>query len=153
MNRVIKILAVAAGATALGLLIASASLASTHAQKAQKSKVQRITVVIKSDTEHGKKGPDGKWHDALPPANFKVEAGTKVVVTVRNYDNGPHSFTAPSLKLNKMLKGGSAKKPAKTTFSFTVKKAGKYLWWCAQPCDPWAMGHTGYMRGYVTVVK
>jgi hypothetical protein len=38
------------------------------------------------------------------------------------------------------------------TFTFTApKKAGRYQWWCAVPCDPWAMAHDGYMRGYVTV--
>jgi plastocyanin len=157
MKRVIKILAVAGGATALGLLIASASLASTHGKKAHESATQHVTVVIKSDAEHGKKGPDGKWHDAFLPANLKVKAGDKVVVTVRNYDDGLHSFTSPTLHVNKIIKAakdekGGKVKPVTTKFTFVApKKAGKYLWWCNQPCDPWAMAHTGYMRGYVKV--
>ena len=153
MKRVIKILVVAAAAAALGMLVASASLAGTNATKAQKGKIQHVKLVIKSDEEHGKKGRDGKWHDAFLPANFKVKAGAKVIVTVKNYDDMPHTFTSPRLHVNRVIKKGSEKKASTTRFSFKVKKAGKYLWWCALPCDPWAMKHTGYMRGYVRVRK
>jgi len=153
MNRIVKIVAAAASVAALGLLIASASLASTHATKAHKAKTQHVRIVIKSDEEHGKKGSDGKWHDAFLPANLKVKAGAKVVVTVKNYDDMPHSFTSPTLHLNKIIKAGGEKKPSTTTFSFKAKKAGKFLWWCAIPCDPWAMSHVGFMRGYVRVTR
>jgi uncharacterized cupredoxin-like copper-binding protein len=157
MTRVIKILAAAAGVTALGLLIASASLAGTqatkvhHAKKVHTSKVQHVTIVIKSDGEHGKKGSDGKWHDAFLPANFKVKKGARVVVTVKNFDDMPHTFTSPSLHVNKVIAKGSENKASTTRFSFKAKKAGKFLWWCALPCDPWAMSHVGFMRGYVKV--
>jgi len=43
-------------------------------------------------------------------------------------------------------------KPVVTTFSFTAPtKQGAYTWFCAVPCDPWAMTHLGYMKGRVTV--
>ncbi|HZD97461.1 MAG TPA: cupredoxin domain-containing protein [Micromonosporaceae bacterium] len=113
---------------------------------------QTINVAIKADDEHGRLGPDGKWHDAFLPAEFKVHPGAKVTVTVANYDGGAHTFTSPSLGVNANLPAGSMKQPHQTTFTFTApKKAGRYAWWCAMPCDPWAMAHNGYMRGYVTV--
>ncbi len=151
MTRLIRCLAVAGLAAALALLVVSASLAS-GTKKAHKSKTQHIHLVVKSDEQHGKKGPDGKWHDSFLPGNFKVAVGDKVIVTVRNYDDMPHSFTAPTLHLNKLVPGAKGKTPGKVTFSFTVKKAGKYLWWCVPGCDPWAMTHIGYMRGYVKAV-
>ena len=109
-------------------------------------------IIIRSDEERGKKGSDGKWHDSFLPANFTALAGVPVKVTIYNYDDMPHTFTSPSLHINKVIKKGSEKAPSKTTFTFTPKKSGKYLWWCALPCDPWAMSHVGYMRGYVKVV-
>ena len=113
---------------------------------------QTINVGVKADDEHGRLGPDGKWHDAFLPADFKVHPGAKVTVTVENYDGGAHTFTSPSLAVNATLPGGSLSHPHQTTFTFTApKKAGRYAWWCAMPCDPWAMSHDGYMRGYVTV--
>lgn len=155
MSRVIKIIALVGGVAALGLLVASTSFASAHAKKAAQFKKPQFTlhatIVIRSDEQKGKKGSDGNWHDAFLPANFKALKGVKVKVTVFNYDDMPHTFTSPSLKVNKTIKAGSETKPSKTTFSFKPKKAGKFLWWCALPCDPWAMSHVGYMRGYVKV--
>jgi plastocyanin len=125
------------------------ALASTAAPL---SKPETINVAVKADDEHGRLGPDGKWHDAFLPANFTVHPGDKVTVTVKNYDGGAHSFTSPSLGLNAIIPAGSMSHPHQTTFTFTApKKAGRYGWWCAMPCDPWAMSHVGYMRGYVTV--
>jgi hypothetical protein len=42
----------------------------------------------------------------------------------------------------------------RNTVKFTFKapsQAGSYQWFCALPCDPWAMSHDGYMRGHITV--
>ncbi|MGH2936900.1 MAG: hypothetical protein ACRDPE_02130 [Solirubrobacterales bacterium] len=73
-------------------------------------------------------------------------------MTVLNYDEGEHGFTSPQLGLNATFPAGSAKKPSRTTFTFRAPTSkGSYLWWCALPCDPWAMSHVGYMRGYVSV--
>jgi plastocyanin len=135
--------------------MASSAQPTATAPAAQKTEAVKLT--IKSDDEHGKRGPDGKWHDAYLPANFTVHAGDKVTVTVDNYDEGSHTFTSSTLTtagvMNVMIPAGSEKSPHTTTFTFTAPAtAGKYLWWCAMPCDPWAMSHIGYMRGYVTVV-
>jgi plastocyanin len=111
-----------------------------------------VKLTVKSDEQHAKKGPDGNWHDAFLPADFSVEAGDTVHVTVVNYDDMPHSFTSPELGVNQKIAAGSEEKPVKTTFTFTApRKAGSYEWFCALPCDPWAMNHLGYMRGNVTV--
>lgn len=113
---------------------------------------ENVKLTIKTDEEHGKKGPEGTWHDAYLPADFSVKAGATVKVTVYNYDEASHSFTAPDLGTNAQIAGGSKSKPHATTFTFKAPaKAGRYAWFCAMPCDPWAMGHDGYMKGYVTV--
>lgn len=111
-----------------------------------------VKLVIKSDEEEGKIGSDGNWHDAFLPADFSVKAGQVVHVTVYNYDDMPHSFTAAALGENVTIPGGSEDRPSKTTFTFTAPtKAGSYDWYCAMPCDPWAMMHDGFMKGRVTV--
>ncbi len=133
--------------------VTSAGLAATAAAgHATVAKAQSVSIVIKSDSEHGKKGSDGKWHDAFLPASFTVDRGARVTVTVLNYDDSVHTFDAPGLHLNEVIMGGSAQKPQKTTFTFTAAKDGRFLWHCDPKCDPWAMQHIGYMRGYVTVV-
>jgi plastocyanin len=123
------------------------------AATAAPSAVHNVKIVIKSDDEHGKLGPEGTWHDAFLPADFSVKAGETVRVTVYNYDEGEHSFTSSGLGTNVMIAAGTESKPAVTTFTFHApKKAGSYLWICAMPCDPWAMNHDGFMRGYVMVI-
>ncbi len=113
---------------------------------------ESITIIVKSDDEHAKKGPEGTWHDAFLPANFTVKPGATVTVTAVNYDEGAHSFTSPQLGTNVIIPAGSAQHPRSTTFTFHApKKAGSYLWFCNQPCDPFAMSHIGFMRGYVKV--
>lgn len=140
------------GSTAAAAPVASSSpaLSATTAPVIQS---EAIKLRVKADDEHGRRGPDGKWHDAFLPADFTVHAGDKVTVTVENYDGGPHTFTSASMGVNAMIPGGgSLSSPREMTFTFTApKRAGRYQWWCAVPCDPWAMAHDGYMRGYVTV--
>jgi plastocyanin len=120
--------------------------------EAPASTPEQISLTIKSDEEHAKKGPDGKWHDAYLPADFTVKPGATVEVTVSNYDEATHTFTSTGLGTNQMIAAGSATKPATTTFTFTAPtKKGSYEWHCMMPCDPWAMPHAGYMEGSVTV--
>lgn len=116
------------------------------------TETETMKLVVKSDEEHGKMGLDENWHDAFLPGDFSVEAGSTVKVTVYNYDDAEHTFTAPGLEANVTIAGGSESKPAVTTFTFHApQKAGRYEWFCALPCDPWAMSHNGFMRGYVSV--
>ncbi|MHB8693060.1 MAG: cupredoxin domain-containing protein [Solirubrobacteraceae bacterium] len=112
-----------------------------------------VTMGFRSDVEHGKLGPDGKWHDAVTNANFTVHAGAQVTITMINYDTAPHSFTAPGLGVDSIVAGGSPTSPSQAKIAFRAPaKPGRYLWHCKIPCDPWAMMHIGYMEGYVTVV-
>jgi len=113
---------------------------------------ENVKIIVKSDEEHGKMGSDGNWHDAFLPADFSVKPGSLVRVTVYNYDEGEHSFTSSGLGTNVTIAAGSEAKPAVTTFTFRApQKAGHYEWYCALPCDPWAMSHNGFMRGFVSV--
>jgi plastocyanin len=115
-------------------------------------KPEALKVVMKSDTEHAKKGTDGKWHDAALPADFTVHAGDRVTLTVYNYDDMPHTWTSTDFGVNQRIPGGSENAPSKTTVTFTAPAtAGQYQWWCALPCDPYSMSTDGFMRGNVTV--
>lgn len=115
--------------------------------------IKTLTILVKSDSEHAKKGPDGKWHDAFLPANPVVTADVNTRVTLINYDSGAHSIVAPGLYLNVVVPGAKGKVPGRVTFTLDAKKAGRYDWWCEMPCDPWSMTHNGYMRGAIVVVK
>jgi plastocyanin len=132
---------------------AASAAASPAASIAPVLKPEALTIAVKADDEHGRRGPDGKWHDAFRPADFTVRAGHTVTITVNNYDGSPHSFTSPSMGVNETIPGGgSLGTPNTVKFTFKAPtKPGKYAWWCAVPCDPWAMAHDGYMRGFVTV--
>jgi plastocyanin len=126
--------------------------ASMPMMSSARAAVENVKIVVKSDEEHAKKGPEGTWHDAFLPADFSVKPGSVVHVTVYNYDEGEHSFTSSSLGTNVTIAAGSESEPAVTTFTFRApEKAGRYQWLCMLPCDPWAMSHDGYMRGYVSV--
>ena len=115
--------------------------------------IESVKLVVKSDEEHGKMGPEGTWHDAFLPADFTVRAGATVQVTVYNYDEGPHSFFSPGLGANVAIPAGSESSPSKTTFTIHApQKVGSYGWYCTMPCDPWAMEQPGYMKGDVKVV-
>jgi plastocyanin len=129
-------------------------------------------------TEEGYIAEDGLGHDTfmltglssadagnpLVRSNLDVKVGDTVKVTVTNYDEGPHTFTSPELGVNATIapaKNADKGIPSKTTFTFTVKKAGKFRWFCETPCDAgqggWAMkpdkdkeiAQVGYMAGYV----
>jgi plastocyanin len=131
------------------------SQTATAAAATQAVAPESLKLVVKSDGEKGKKGSDGNYHDAFLPADFTVKAGATVKVTVYNYDDMPHTFTSPQLGVNaKVPPGtGSMEEPGKITFTFQApQEAGSYEWFCALPCDPWAMTHYGFMKGWVRVV-
>ncbi len=141
------------GSVAQAAPVAAANTGVPGAAAVPVAKPEAVKLAVKADDEHGRRGPDGKWHDSFLPADFTVHPGAQVTVTVTNYDGGQHTFTSPSLGVNAIIPGGGTlSAPHQMTFTFTApKKAGKYQWWCAVPCDPWAMAHNGYMRGFVTV--
>ncbi len=97
-----------------------------------------------------KRGPDGKLHDAFTVTNFAVHVGQPVKLTIDNTDNQPHSITSPAAGVSIVAK------PGVHTYTLLVNKSGRFLWYCAYPCDSdahgWAMTHPGFMSGYITAV-
>jgi plastocyanin len=158
LSALLSILAIIVSIVALGsssttVKTVTAAMPASPATAAPVVKSESIGMSIKADDEHGRRGPDGQWHDAFLPANITVHAGDKVTVTFTNFDGGPHSFLSPSLGVDQMINGGgSLTSPQVVKLTFTApKQPGKYAWWCGTPCDPWAMKHVGYMRGFITV--
>ena len=91
-----------------------------------------------------KKGPEGEKHDAFTTTEFVVRKGQPQELRIDNTDSVPHSITSPDAGVNIVVAPGTH------TYTLLVKKAGRFLWFCAFRCDEWAMQHTGYMSGYIT---
>jgi hypothetical protein len=92
----------------------------------------------------GKKGPDGKLHDDFTVSEFHVTVGQAVTLRIDNTDTVPHSITSPEAAVSIIVLPGTH------DYTLLVKRAGKFEWHCAFPCDPWSMAHAGYMRGFIT---
>jgi heme/copper-type cytochrome/quinol oxidase subunit 2 len=69
-----------------------------------------------------------------------------VKLVINNTDGAPHSITAPAAGVNLVIR------PGRHTYTLLVHKTGRFQWYCMEPCDPYAMSHTGYMRGDITSV-
>jgi hypothetical protein len=80
-----------------------------------------------------------------------MRLGVPVAVTVLNYDDLPHTWTAAALGVDAAIPAGSARSPSTTTFVIDPRAAGTFEWRCTTPYDAWAIAHDGYMRGTVTV--
>lgn len=87
---------------------------------------------------------DGKLHDAYSVTNLYAKADQPVKLVVNNTDDVPHGVMAEAAGVTLVLK------PRTHTFTFMVRKPGKYAWHCFDPCDPVSMAHMGYMRGFIT---
>jgi hypothetical protein len=147
-----------------GAVVAAAAYAVISASASPNSKTVYETMIIVGHTL-GQKGGDGLTHDTTYGANFSVAKGSRVTVTVYNFDEGPHTITSKPLGLNVKIPGATNEEkgiPSKTIFHFTAKKVGKFRWYCSIPCDKgqgyWAMavtkkgiGRNGYMAGYISV--
>ncbi|MEM0117358.1 MAG: hypothetical protein QXX17_00370 [Conexivisphaerales archaeon] len=144
-----------------GLLIgySLAQFGSPAPQGTTKVKSADITLTIIPDV---KLASDGQMHDAFNPVNMTVFTGQLVNLTIINYDTMSHTFTSPSLGVS--FNAPPAQKdgvPTVVHYQFTVSKPGIYRWWCATPCDSWAMsagsdgqvGQIGYMGGFVTALE
>jgi plastocyanin len=156
MKRITTFLFLIGSLVALGAFaVVSATASSTKA-----ASVTQTMVIVGHSL--GAKGSDGLRHDTTLGANFTVAQGSRVTVTVYNYDEGPHTITAAKLGLNVTIPGAKDEAngvASKTTFTFTATKAGKFLWVCKLPCDKgqgyWDMNSPskkiGFMAGYITV--
>jgi hypothetical protein len=141
-------------------LAAYAVVTATASSTKTAPKITQTMVIVGHSL--GAKGSDGLRHDTTLGANFSVPQGARVTVTVYNYDEGPHTITAPKLGLNVTIPGAKNEEKgiaSKTTFTFVAEKAGKFLWVCKLPCDKgqgyWDMRNAskkiGFMAGYITV--
>ena len=142
-------------------MTAFAVASATGAATASSTKTVTQTMVIVGHSL-GAKASDGLRHDTTLGASFSVPRGSKVTVTVYNYDEGPHTITSPKLGLNVKIPGATDEKngvPSSKTFTFTAANAGQFLWYCALPCDAgqafWDMKKPstkiGFMAGHITV--
>jgi plastocyanin len=146
----------------IGSLVALGAFAvvSATASSTKAASVTQTMVIVGHSL--GAKGSDGLRHDTTLGASFTVAQGSRVKVTVYNYDEGPHTITAAKLGLDVTIPGAKDEEngvASKTTFTFTATKAGKFLWFCSLPCDKgqgyWDMKSPskkiGFMAGYITV--
>ena len=89
--------------------------------------------------------PRGSRHEHVLSANFAVQPGVPVTITVVNYTQRPHTLTVPGLGSSFFIRAGKNSAPVKTSFSFTADKYGIFRWHCALPCG-------GDMSGYVYAI-
>jgi hypothetical protein len=91
-----------------------------------------------------KPGPGGVRHDAFSKTNFNVKVGLPLKLTIDNRDTAVHSITSSEAGVNIVVM------PGVHTYTLIVHQAGHFMWVCAEECDPFSMGHVGYMQGYIT---
>jgi plastocyanin len=82
--------------------------------------------------------------DRIVGQNLVVQPG-RIVVTIINYARHAHTFSVPSLGVERVALPGSPSAPTVTTVKFTASD-GVYGWLCKLPC-----GHG--MRGDIYVVS
>lgn len=90
-----------------------------------------------------KPGADGQLHDAYSQTTFTVHAGQAVKLVIHNSDSVPHSIVSPAAGVDIVVKPGTH------SYSLLVKHQGSFQWHCNLPCDPYSMGHLGYMMGTI----
>jgi plastocyanin len=134
-----------AGMTGMSGMTSSGTAASSSGTAAASAVPTAVKLKV---IPSSKRGPDGKLHDAFTVTNFAVHVGQPVKLTINNTDNQPHSITSPSAGVSIVAK------PGVHTYTLVVSKSGRFLWYCAYPCDSdahgWAMSHPGFMSGYIT---
>jgi hypothetical protein len=147
------VFAITAGAGAIWHKVTSTASVATASAPAAAPATSAVAVKLEINAPPlgGVKGPDGVVYDAFVPAAFTMKVGVTYDVTIYNYDTQSHSWMAPDLNVDAIAPAGSASSPSVTHFVIKPTKAGTFQWFCALPCDKWAMAHNGYMRGYVTV--
>ena len=101
-------------------LAALAVSATAGAARKTAAPLKTITILVKSDDEHAKKGPDGKWHDAFLPAYPKVTVGRPTKLVFVNYDSGAHSLIAPGLGLNVQIPAAHGSAPGRVSVAIVL---------------------------------
>ena len=114
---------------------------------------QIVKLAIDPPPLGGVRNAAGDVVDAFVPSTVKVRVGVPLQVVVVNYDDMPHSWSVIGLGLHEMIAAGSDSGPTTTSFTVTPAETGTYAWYCALPCDGWAMATNGYMRGSLEVTS
>jgi hypothetical protein len=69
---------------------------------------QRVQLVVNPQPLGGVKNPAGAVVDGFVPATFRMRVGVPVAVTVRNYDDMPHTWTSTALGVDAAIPAGTA---------------------------------------------
>lgn len=68
--------------------------------------------------------------DHLDAGNVALAPGVPVRMTVINYTHEFHTFTVSALGISKLILPASGTTPRRTTFTFTPRKPGWFVWHC-----------------------
>lgn len=67
-------------------------------------------------------------------ANFAVQPGVPVQITVVNLTRRPHTLTAPELGTSVYIRPATSQAARKTTFTLKANRYGVFRWYCVLPC-------------------
>ncbi len=74
---------------------------------------------------------NGMNHDEhVTPMHLAVEPGLPVHITFTNYTGKFHTFTAPELGVNALIRPAHGNTPTRTTVTFTPHGYGAFSWTC-----------------------
>lgn len=120
-------------ATVSGVLLAVGAIAlSTGGEKASAQPTPKA-FAIRITGEHV---------DRVIGPNLVVRADQPVRVTIVNDSPLAHTFTVPTLGIEKVVLPAKAGIPSTTTFTLRARE-GAYAWSCHLPCGSMARGHMG----------
>ena len=74
--------------------------------------------------------PEGPHGEHVSPANFAVQPGVPVTITVVNHTLQPHTLTVPDIGFGVFIRPGAKGAPSTTRFAFTSDKQGVFRWKC-----------------------
>ena len=96
-------------------------------------KPQTLTITV-SKTDHAM------------PMNLAVWPGEKIVLKIRNYSHGFHTFTVPALGVSALILPAKGTSPRMTLVTFLAPKHGVVDWLCVI-CPSGVHGKHHAMRG------
>jgi len=141
-----RILLILAGVVALASALAPTASGQRGAYDLRPSIMppQKLAITIRAanGTSHG---------EHVAPLHFAVEPGLPVHVTFTNYTRSFHTFTAPGLGVNALIRPARGSTPARTTVTFTPREYGVFSWACLL-CPGHDVGNAAAMRGKIYAI-
>ena len=149
--------ALASGALVVGFLAGAIvrwapSTPAVTSEPVVHSQAQQVVLLIDPPPDGGLTNPRGQLVDAFIPSDFSVRTGSPVRLTIYNYDDTPHTFTATGLSVDAVIPPALPTGPGNVTDGFTPTVTGSFPWHCRVQCNKWSMARAGYMRGVVRVM-